>query len=57
MRIGFGMRQALKRKNVPLGILRGIEDQLNGSLSQVGTPPPPPPKWGKNMKNVKRFKK
>ena len=55
MRIGFGMRQALKRKNVPLGILRGIEDQLNGSFSQVGTPPPP--KWGKNMKNVKRFKK
>ena len=55
MRIGFGMRQALKRKNVPLGILRGIENQLNGSFSQVGTPPPP--KWGKNMKNVKRFKK
>jgi hypothetical protein len=36
MRIGFGMRQALKRKNVPLGMLRAIEDQLNASFSQVG---------------------
>jgi hypothetical protein len=35
MRIGFGMRQALKRKNVPLGMLRAIEDQLNASFSQV----------------------
>jgi hypothetical protein len=35
MRIGFGMRQALKRKNVPLGILRAIEEQLNVTFTEV----------------------